>query len=214
MRVWLGRLVLAANVGALALVVWVLLRAQGPLGRSISEHKANARVSQMLRQEWERLASAPRVDSCAGQVRLVEFSDYSCPFCRQQHAILKRLSPCAGVAYRHYPSPAHSRAEGAALAAICADRQGRFLAMHTRLFESDTWQSTGDWASEAAAAGIPRIPEFLACLRSPGAQARLAEDREYGRRLGVAGTPTFLHRGGRVSGLLDDSALRRSAQVK
>lgn len=211
MKVWIERLVLGVNVVALALVGWLLLRPEGPLGRSMAESRVNSGIRRTLQHEWPALIRAPRLDSGTAEVRFVEFSDYGCSFCREQHQTLRRLAGRIGVAYRHFPSPGHPRARDASLAAICADRQGRFLAMHARLFETDGWQANGDWRREAAAAGIPDVPQFLACVRSVEASARLEEDVEYGRRLGVQGTPSFLSRRGRIVGVQTDSALLRSA---
>src|SRR5690606_21380355 len=83
----------------------------------------------------------------------------------------------------------HPNAVRASEAAECAAAQGRFWEMHGRLFEQ---------AGALGAVEIGRLAEGLgldaeAFLRCTGgeAAARVANDRDEGKRLGVRGTPTF-----------------------
>ncbi len=67
---------------------------------------------------------------------------------RQAAAEFIAQNPEVGVAYRHLPLPIHPAAEGAARAAICAQRQRRFEEMHARLFETARWHSDTLWIRE------------------------------------------------------------------
>lgn len=187
-------------VGALG---FVLLGPNGLLGNAITKWRAEARIRNQIAEQWPALTTGgARLDTRGVAVRMVEFSDYQCPFCQRSAPAVERFlanHPEVGVVYRHFPLSFHPAAEGAALAAICAEAQGRFQAMHRRLFETTEWQQDPNWLREAESAGVDDLEEFSRCLGDDAAAARLADDMELGRRLGISGTPTFVHEQGLVS---------------
>src|SRR5690606_22412781 len=83
-----------------------------------------------------RPSAALPFDSTA--VEIVAFTDYQCPFCARAEATLIELQqvygPALKVTVRHQPLAFHQHARGAAEAAEAARNQGRFEAMHERLF--------------------------------------------------------------------------------
>ena len=81
-----------------------------------------------------------------GQITLIEFSDFQCPFCvRVKPTVDKILSDYEGkvvLAYKHFPlTQIHANAQKAAEAAECARDQNKFWEMHDKLFETQ-----GEWA--------------------------------------------------------------------
>jgi predicted DsbA family dithiol-disulfide isomerase len=70
-------------------------------------------------------------------VELTYWFDYSCSRCVQFEPTLHELEAKYGtrlrVGYKHYPFPKHPHARGAALAAVAAHRQGKFVEMHQQL---------------------------------------------------------------------------------
>ena len=82
-----------------------------------------------------------RGDSDA-KVKIVEFSDFECPFCQKTLPTLDKVFEKYGdqvsLEYRHYPLGFHSKAQKAAEAAECAGEQGKFWEMHDAIFESQT----------------------------------------------------------------------------
>lgn len=85
--------------------------------------------------------------SPAAQVVVFEFSDFQCPYCRQHQENTQSALDAAYVRpgkimwiYKHFPLDIHAYAPSAAEAALCAGEQGRFWAMHKRLFAyPDEW---------------------------------------------------------------------------
>lgn len=182
-----------------------LFRPEGPVVTAVQNYWAQRELEQTIDERWEELASVDRrIDDGEGEIRLVEFADYQCPFCRKTHDVLSRFEerhPDVGVVYRHFPLEAvHPHARKAALSSICAERQGRFRDMHERLFEISDWEEEPDWTMLAAEVGIADTAAFRRCLRDEDARARLRRDIALGRELNVQGTPTFVHREGKRSG--------------
>ena len=75
------------------------------------------------------------------QLIVAEFSDFECPFCKRFNdealpAIRARLGGDVAFAFLHYPLvDLHANAAAAHAAAVCADAQGAFSAMHDLLFD-------------------------------------------------------------------------------
>ena len=76
------------------------------------------------------------------KIRLVEFSDFECPYCVRAYPTVKNLLAKYGeqisVEYYHYPLPFHPNAQKAAEASECAADQGKFWEMHDKLFEASS----------------------------------------------------------------------------
>lgn len=137
---------------------------------------------------------------------VVEFSDYQCSYCRQQHPIVSEYlqeHPEARIEYRHLPLMIHPRAREAALAAVCAEQQGRFAELHETLLTTSFWESGDRWWEEAQRAGVADSAAFAACLTRAEAKARVDADLALADSLGIRSTPTWVSRREIKRGLLD-----------
>lgn len=81
------------------------------------------------------------------EFKLVEYSDFQCPACKNAAPAVSQLVADYGdrvsVEYRHYPLRSiHPNAQIAAQAAEAAGKQGKFWEMHDLLFEKQT-----EWAT-------------------------------------------------------------------
>jgi uncharacterized OsmC-like protein/predicted DsbA family dithiol-disulfide isomerase len=141
----------------------------------------------------------------SGDVTLVEYGDFACPFCRAAYADVKALlarMPDVRFVFRANPrSHLFRDAEPAAEAAEIAAGQGKFWEMHDRLFES---------------AGVSR-PELVAAARDVGldaaafereldagtARAAVRAQEVSGWHSHVLSTPTFFVNGVRFEDSLD-----------
>jgi protein-disulfide isomerase len=134
---------------------------------------------------------------------LVEFSDFQCPAC-QRHALTtqpgldERFVKTGEVLWvaKHFPLRIHARAPVAAAAAECAGDQGKFWAMHHKLFEQMEQWSTGDdpdtaLVKVAADLELDRA-RFTACLTGRNALERVLRDLYDAQAIGVRSTPTFI----------------------
>lgn len=142
------------------------------------------------------------------RVKVIEFSDFECPFCKRFHPTMKRLVDEYGKdgriawVYRHFPIDAiHSKARKEAQAAECAGEIGgneAFWAYADRLFEITPSNDRLDLAL------LPRIAQeigldrarFGACLagdmRGGKYAAHIEADYQDASASGASGTPYTL----------------------
>lgn len=190
-------------------------RRDGVIGSQFREWRVNRRVREQVDAQWRELSSGWRIDRGARPVEVVMFGDYECPSCRRVHHQIRLVlgdSMAIGFAYHHFPLPIHPRAEGAAKASICAARQGRFGAMHNRLYETSEWQSDTNWVREAREAGVADLGAFRACLREAATSERIEREKALARELSVTGTPTFFSRRRSWAGVLPTAEFVRALE--
>lgn len=187
------------NVAVLGFLGFVAFGPNGYVRRVLTEQRAAREQAAVVRDLWPDM-----IEGRAGASPLiVVFTDYQCRYCRQMEDVLASLQEegLLDVVYPHVPVAAiHPLAEDAARAAICAEAQGRFQAMHRHLFSTQSWQSDSAWTNEARAVGVHDVDAFSKCLTAASTTERLARDRRMAEALGVRGTPTFvspkgMHRG-------------------
>lgn len=192
----LSWLVDSALLCAVALSVLTMLSPGRSLESRFSAWRTQRAVERALATGWGDLRSGSARLGGSTTPDVVEFADYQCPFCRESHAVIQAFlakHPTVSLGFRHTPiNELHPAAEGAARAAICAERQGQFDAMHDYLMTTDQWEVTRDW--QGLATFVPQVDgaEFGACLNSRGTDERLADDRAWAERLGLEGTPIFV----------------------
>ncbi len=143
-------------------------------------------------------------------VTIVEYSDFQCPFCGTFAQTLHELEAVypedLRVVFHQYPMPMHPQAPLAAKAAIAAQAQGRFWAMHDHMFANRSALSREQLVQAAGSLGLDTV-QFEADLDSEETEARLSLEKTLGRRLGVRGTPSFFINGRSLSGAMDAQAL-------
>ena len=131
-------------------------------------------------------------------IRIIVFTDFECAFCRDAELTLGRIRAQYGdrvaLYYMNYPLPNHVYAQPAAVAAMCAQAQGKYLAYHDLLFSKQEELKTADYAAWAEQAGLDR-KAFEACRATGEPQQRVEQHIREGVAAGVAGTPTFLVNG-------------------
>ena len=149
---------------------------------------------------------------------IVEFSDFECPACgmafRDLHDLAARHPELVRIVFHHFPLDSdcnanvsthmHRSACGAAIAAECAARAGKFWEYHDLLFTGQDRLGRDDLIAKAVGLGIPK-DTFVACLDDPTARQPIANDTAAGAKLGVKSTPTLVINGRTVEGALERS---------
>ena len=145
------------------------------------------------------------------RVTLVEYADFECPSCGAVQGTLEEVRRAFGpnlrFVFRHFPlRNSHPHALAAAKAVEAADAQGKFWAMHQRLFQHQTRLTDEDLLRHARKLGLEE-ERFQRDMASPTAEARVLEDLAGGARSGVKGTPTFFIDGERYTGPHERAAM-------
>jgi protein-disulfide isomerase len=147
-----------------------------------------------------RLRGSPKAP-----VTIVEFSDFSCPFCRKSEAILSELlakyPDKVKLGYRDFPlRQIHPQAQLAAEASRCAGDQGKYWEYHDVLFANGEKLGRDDLLADARTLKLDD-QKFDACLSSGRFKPQIEQDLQLGTRLGVISTPAFF-----VNGVFLDGA--------
>jgi len=161
---------------------------------------------------WAQLVSAGEwLGRSDAPVRIVEFSDFQCPFCARTHpaleAVRRRHPDRVAVLYRHFPLDAiHPYARPAAVAAECAAEQGRFGEFATLLFARQDSLGATPWARFAAGAGVADTAAFGRCVRESRTMPAVDRDAKVGAATGIEVTPTLV-----INGILRPGAITEVA---
>jgi len=144
----------------------------------------------------------PSKGNADSKVTIVEFTDFQCPSCAQQHPVLERLVSEFGnrvrLVVRDFPLSQHADAPKAAEAAEAAREQGKYWEYAALLFRNQSALDVNKLKPYATDLGLDRA-RFDAALDSRKFAEKVERDVIDGQKLGVNGTPTFYINGKRVS---------------
>lgn len=148
---------------------------------------------------------------------LVEYGDYECPFCARAHLAIKALEKhFAGklrYVFRHFPLvDMHAHALPAAKAAEAAAAQGKFWAMHERLFARRRELDQEGLLRSAGAVGL-NLERYAADVGSLITEQRIWSQMDGGVKSGVHGTPSFYINGYRYEGSASYDSLAETLQT-
>lgn len=136
---------------------------------------------------------SPVGGNAQGDVTMVEFFDYNCPYCRQVAPIMTQAAaddPQLRIVYKEFPilGPA---SVFAAKAALAAHRQGKYLEFHKALFNAKTRVTEAIVLKVAAEAGLD-VPRLKNDMQQPDIQASIDRNTELAQALKITGTPGFV----------------------
>lgn len=152
-------------------------------------------------------------------VTLVEWADFQCPFCGRFHkdvesAVRDKYINSGKVkwAYRDFAFLGQESTD-AAIAARCANEQGKFWQYHDKLFASQNGENEGAFSRDnlkgfARDLGL-NASQFNNCLDSNKYADAVEKDTATGRAAGVNGTPTSFINGRIVNGAQPFSAVQQ-----
>ena len=130
-----------------------------------------------------------------GDVTIIEFLDYNCPFCKKTAPELQKLlraDPRVRILYKEWPIFGEV-SEYAARSALAANWQGKFLAAHNALISAPRdldETSQVDSILKGAGVDLKRLADDRK-LHSADIDASLARNAAEARALGLRGTPGF-----------------------
>lgn len=128
-----------------------------------------------------------------GDISLVEFFDYQCPYCKRVQPALERLAQKdkgLRLVYKEFPilGPA---SVVAARAALAAGLQGKYDAFHAAMM-ARTGHITDEAVYEVAQSVGLDVERLKHDMAAPQIKADLKANRELARELAISGTPAFV----------------------
>lgn len=156
-----------------------------------------------------RDAASPVGGNPAGDVTIVEFFDYNCPYCRRVAGPLRETmvaDPQLRVVYKEFPILGPNSVI-AAKAALAADRQGRYVAFHDALMKEKGVADEASALRTAAEIGLD-VGRLKTDMADPAIQAAIDRNMKLAEALRIGGTPGFVIGEQILRGAADAATLR------
>ncbi len=210
---WWGILLISLSAAVMLIVFAAGYQIIDYLQKLQSESN-EASVSTAQDNSFESLVTKddPSFGNPDASVGIVEFSDFECPYCQEASLIIRRITnehkDRVIYVYRDFPVPeTHPNALKAAEAGACAHEQGKFWAMHDKLFQNQSQLETEYLKLYAIQIGLnPEV--FNDCLDSDKYLSEIEDDVLDGLKAGVNGTPTFYINGFQLGGVISEETWR------
>ncbi|MEO0358812.1 MAG: DsbA family protein [Pseudomonadota bacterium] len=137
--------------------------------------------------------NAPILGNPDGDVVVVEFFDYNCPYCRRAGEVVEQLiaaDPNVKVVLREWPILGDASVV-AARASLAARNQDQYAAFHWALMKAQ------GRASEATVMRLARdlgmdVDQLQTDMASDSVNEHIAKSTELARAMGFTGTPAFV----------------------
>jgi protein-disulfide isomerase len=153
---------------------------------------------------------APAFGKEGASVVVVAYSDFQCPYCAQEAAVLRtqlknEYGDKVRVYFRDFPLPMHPWAMNAAIAGRCVyvREPEKFWDYHDWIFENQKNVTPENFSSKAAAwvgeQGMDSIA-FAQCVSSDETAKQVEASMAEGRKLNVTSTPTLFVNGRMLPG--------------
>jgi protein-disulfide isomerase len=194
----------------------IVMEAVGILqNREAAEAEAAARSTLDDRRALlERDENAPVLGNPDGDVTVVEFFDYNCPYCRraaEQVDLLVERDGNVRVVYREWPILGEG-SDFAARAALASREQGMYGAFHEALMGARGRVDEAMVMQIAEGIGLD-TEKLRADMDAPEVQAHIDTTFELARSLGFSGTPSFVIGDALAPGLVDADQLAEMVEA-
>lgn len=164
--------------------------------QNVSQDEDTFTLQQLIKNgsPYEGNPSAP--------ITIVEWGDYQCTFCHLFHdssmGILKDEyleSGKANFVFRDFPLNGPDSVL-AAEASHCAKDQGKFWEYHDEVYHNWDGENTG-WVNANSLIGFAQnvgldVDQFKACLDSSKYRQQVIDAYDFGQKVGIDATPSFL----------------------
>jgi protein-disulfide isomerase len=153
---------------------------------------------------------SPIVGNPNGDVTIVEFSDYQCPYCKRAHAAVKSVLAADSkvkLVFKDLPILGEP-SRIAAIAALAARAQDKHVALHDALMEFNGKLDRNRIMEIAGSVGID-VPRLQKDMDDPKLKEIIDRNMALASALGVRGTPAFVIGNQFVPGAIDADTLKR-----
>jgi len=144
-----------------------------------------------------------------GDVSLVEFFDYNCPYCRRVAPTLveiEKRDPKLRLVYKEWPILGPN-SELAARAALASRSQGKYLEFHKALMLASGLVNESKVLEVATNVGLD-LEQLKQDMEAPEIKAAIERNKELAQALRVTGTPTFVIGDQMLRGAADAEVIR------
>jgi protein-disulfide isomerase len=188
----------------------IVLEAVAILEQQQAEAADVARADVLARQRdrLERDPNAPVLGNPDGDVTVVEFFDYNCPYCRRAMEPVQGLLDAdrnVRLVYREWPILGEG-AVFAAKAALAARKQGKYEAFHWALMAMNGKAQEASVLRVATEVGLD-VEQLRADMASAEIDEHIQTSMELAQALGFNGTPSFVIGDELAPGLVQQSQL-------
>lgn len=190
----------------------VLVEAMQELERK-QDTQRDAVAQKAIRQHKAELLAdpdSPFSGNANGDVIVVDFNDYQCPYCKRAHQAVKQVVAADGkvkVVYKDLPILGEP-SRIAAFAALAAAKQGKHSALHDALMEFSGKLDRARILEIAASVGLD-VALLEKDMEDPKFKQLIDRNMALAGALGVRGTPAFVIGDQFVPGAVDAAALKQ-----
>jgi protein-disulfide isomerase len=170
----------------------------------------------MSQEDFERTdellrdPDSPISGNARGDVALVEFFDYNCPYCKRAAPEVARAQsndPKLRIVYKEFPILGAS-STFAAKAALAAHRQGKYVEFHNALMDARGTLTEKAVLDTAGRLGLD-LDRLKADMATSAVQAAIDRNLALARALNINGTPGFVIGEQIVPGAIDLARIER-----
>jgi len=162
-----------------------------------------------LRDELTRSPDSPVLGNPDGNVAVVEFFDYRCPYCKLMatRKLMETLEQDGNIriVMKEFPILGEDSMY-AAKAALAAHRQGKYRELHMAMMLSKGKVTAEDVRRLAQEAGID-VGRMAKDMEAPEIAAEIGRNNDLAGKIGVTGTPAFVINDRLVPGAVEVSEL-------
>jgi len=170
---------------------------------------AQADVLNNERELLERDPNAPVLGNPDGDVTVIEFFDYNCPYCKRAMAEVQGLLEAdrnVRLVYREWPILSEGSVF-AAKAALAAREQGKYEEFHWALMGMQGRAEEASVLRVAEEIGLD-VEQLRADMDAPEVEEHIATSMRLTQALGFNGTPSFVIGETLVPGFVEEEQLR------
>ena len=175
-----------------------------------------------FKKDLDRLKTSfePSMGTPGSPVVLVEFSDFQCPYCKEEATMLRQNLLSAypkqvRLYFKQYPLVSiHPWAKPAAIASRCVFQQAAntfwdyhdwIYAHQAEITPENLKEKVMEWAKTAKDIDTSQL---ASCIDTKATEAAVDKDIEEAQALEIGGTPTLFVNGRRIPNLVDWPSLR------
>lgn len=159
----------------------------------------------------------PVIGELDAKVVLVQFSDFECQYCQQQEEVLKRIianyQTETALIWKDYPeNDVESDSYQAAIAARCAQEQGKFWEFHDLIYKNKKFDA--ETFAQIAQSTSLNVDKFKTCIKNKETANLINDNIKEAHTLDISGIPFLYINSQEVMGEINYEDLERIVEIE